>query len=63
MEERQLEEFCRAIDAGETKFVENVGSHEIGRVLFCSGKRLEVEVGEKRETWGIEYCQEAQKPD
>lgn len=58
MEPREYQDFCRAVEAGEVKMVENVGSHDRGRVLFCSGNRLEVEVGDRRETWGVEYCQE-----
>ena len=58
MDTREYQAFCRAIDAGETKYVENTGSHEKGRVIFCSGNRLEVEVEDRRETWGIEFCQE-----
>lgn len=62
MEASQVDQICQAINAGETKYVENLGSHEVGRVRFCSGSRLEVEIGDKWETWGIEYCQEAQNP-
>lgn len=62
MDEKEMGDFCRAVESGETRYVENVGSHEVGRVLFCSGNRLEVEVGVNRETWGIEYCREAEPP-
>lgn len=62
MEEREFQQFCEMLQAGESKYVENVGSHEKGRVLFCSGNRLEVEVGDRRETWGREYCQAAEPP-
>ncbi len=58
MERKEFEQFCQAIEAGETRYVENTGSHEKGRVKFCSGNRLEVEVGDRRETWGSEFCQE-----
>lgn len=60
MQGQEYEQFCKAVESGQTKFVENVGSHEKGKVLFCSGNRLEVEVGDKRETWGVEYCQEVE---
>lgn len=60
MQEKDFERFCRDVESGETKYVENTGSHEIGRVLFCSGNRLEVAVGDKMETWGMEYCQETE---
>jgi hypothetical protein len=61
MERKEFEDFCKAVESGETKYVENSGSHEIGRVLFCSGNRLEVEIGgEKRETWGAEFCKETE---
>jgi hypothetical protein len=62
MEKQDFEQFCKLIESGETKYVENIGSHELGRVIFCSGNRLEVEVGDRRETWGSEFCQEAKGP-
>lgn len=56
MEEREFEQLCQAIEAGDEKFVENIGSHEKAKVLFCSGNRLEVEVDGKRETWAVDSC-------
>ncbi|MBE0596055.1 MAG: hypothetical protein IH614_02155 [Desulfuromonadales bacterium] len=58
MDPNEYQDFCQAVEAGETKYVENTGSHDQGRVLFCSGNRLEVEIGDRRETWGVEYCKE-----
>jgi hypothetical protein len=62
MEAKEFQAFCQSLDAGETKYVENIGSHEKGRVLFCSGNRLEVEVDGNRETWGSEFCRETSGP-
>jgi hypothetical protein len=60
MEEKEFQNFCQALESGEEKYVENLGSHETAKVIFCSGNRLEVEVGGKRETWSSEYCKEVQ---
>lgn len=57
MKANEFDQLCQAIESGEEKFVENVGSHEKGKVLFCSGNRLEVEVNGKRETWALDSCQ------
>ena len=59
MDSKEFDNLCMALDSGEEKFVENLGSHEVGKVLFCSGNRLEVEIGQRRETWASEFCKEA----
>jgi hypothetical protein len=57
MEPEEFEQLCQSLEAGEEKFVENLGSHEKGKVMFCSGNRLEVEVNGKRETWAMDSCE------
>jgi hypothetical protein len=59
MESKEFEKFCREMEQGAEKYVENLGSHEKGKVLFCSGNRLEVDVNGKRETWASDSCKEA----
>jgi hypothetical protein len=58
MEADELARICQAVESGETKIDENTGSHEKGRVMFCSGDRIEVELTDKRETWGREFCRD-----
>jgi hypothetical protein len=57
MEPEEFDQLCHALEAGDEKYVENIGSQEKGKVLFCSGNRLEVEVNGKRETWAMDSCQ------
>jgi hypothetical protein len=58
MEDKEFSEFCKALEAGGEKYVENLGSHETGKVIFCSGNRLEVDVNGNRETWASDSCKE-----
>lgn len=58
MEPKDFEKCCQAIEEGELIFVENVTSHQSGRLLYCNTEEFQVEVNGKREIWPATACEE-----
>jgi hypothetical protein len=58
MEPKEIEKCCQAIEEGELIFVENVSSHQSGRLLYCDADGFQVEVEGKRQTWPAASCEE-----
>ena len=51
-------DLCQALEAGAEKYVENIHTHETGKVLDCKEDWLEVEVRGKHKSWPSEICAE-----
>lgn len=49
---------CQAALHGNTRYVRNVRSRECGRIVHCSGDRLEVELKGRKEVWSCDECEE-----
>jgi hypothetical protein len=58
MKRTDFEGMCELAQEGRLTWVENKGSHEKGRVVSCSGEKIEVETSGHRETWNLRDCQE-----
>ncbi len=60
MVREELEKCCLAVEEGTEILVENTIRRQNGRVIYCSGEVLGVEVQGHRETWPAEVCEEVQ---
>ncbi len=58
MESNDFTKCCQAVEEGAEIYVENLGTHERGRIVFCTGTEFDVRVGGKRQHWGPEGCEE-----
>lgn len=58
MRREEYQKCCQAIEEGEEIFVENILSHEQGKILYCSGDEFQVKVKDKRSTWTPAICEE-----
>ncbi len=50
--------YCQAVTHGSERYVRNLTSKELGKVVWCEGDRFEVEVNDHREVWFCEDCEE-----
>jgi hypothetical protein len=62
MNRSAFEAICRAVTAGEEKYLENVENHHAGRAVACSGETVEIDIFGKRESWPLDRCEEVAKP-
>lgn len=58
MERHNFEDCCQALAEGEEIVIEHLGHQQSGKILFCRGGMFEVRVGDKRESWPPEACEE-----
>jgi hypothetical protein len=58
MKRTDFEGMCELAQEGRLTWVENMDSHEKGRVVSCSGETIEVETSGHRETWSLRDCKE-----
>ncbi len=58
MERSEYERLCSAVQAGGEKFVENLETHDTGRIVACSSDRLEVECEGRKQSWAMSKCEE-----
>jgi hypothetical protein len=65
METREFIQFCEAAEHGQERYVRYIGRQhegslhhgEVGKVLSCDGRRLEVETGNGLHNWPMEECE------
>jgi len=58
VKEEALINICQAVAHGSARYVRNLRSHEWGKVVDCGGKELKVQVGDRRESWRCEECED-----
>ena len=58
MKREEFTKCCQAAEEGNEIYLENLGSHESGRLIYCSGDRFQVRVGEQRKEWSPAMCEE-----
>ncbi|BCR06993.1 hypothetical protein DESUT3_40620 [Desulfuromonas versatilis] len=58
MKRSDFNRLCSAVLAGEEKFVENLETHETGKVLACRDERLEVLCEGARRSWAMANSEE-----
>jgi hypothetical protein len=63
MKRQDLAKICRAVAAGEARYLENLDTRHAGRVVACRGETVEIDIYGKHEAWPMERCQEFGKPD
>lgn len=59
MKREEFNKCCQAAEEGNEIYLEKLGSHESGRLLYCTPDQFQVKVGDKRETWSPALCEEA----
>jgi hypothetical protein len=62
MRRNDYEKVCSAVDAGIDRFVENVETGEIGRIVACKRDRLQVDVYGRPDEWEIKGCEPKEEP-
>ena len=62
MRRNDYEKVCSAVDAGIDRFVENVETGEIGRIVACKRDRLQVDIYGRSENWEKENCELKTQP-
>lgn len=62
MNKSEFEALCRAVTAGEERYLENVENRHAGKVVACSGEAVEIDIYGKRESWPLDRCAEVEKP-
>ncbi len=58
MEFTEYVKCCQSIEEGDEIYLQDLGSHRTGRLLFCSADQFQVESHGKRESWTPERCEE-----
>ncbi|BCR06104.1 hypothetical protein DESUT3_31730 [Desulfuromonas versatilis] len=58
MERNRYEGICEVASHGEIKWVDNTKTGKSGRVVSCSGEKLQVETEGHRERWDSDQCRE-----
>lgn len=61
MRRESYEKICDAARSGVKRFVENMESHERGRIVSCKGDGFDVDIYGKRDFWSKEECEENQE--
>jgi len=58
MRRTDFEGMCELAQEGRLTWVENMDSHEKGRVISCGTDTIKVDVAGHSETWGRQACKE-----
>lgn len=58
MKRIELEGMCELAKDGRLTWVENLDTHDKGRVISCTGDKIEVDVGGRRAEWKATACRE-----
>jgi hypothetical protein len=62
MRRNDYEKVCSAVDAGIDRFVENMETGEIGRIVACKRDRLQVDIFGRSDEWEKEGCEPKEEP-
>ncbi len=58
MRRTEFDGMCELAGEGRLTWLENIRSHEKGRVISCESDKIEVDVAGQREEWQPSECQE-----
>ena len=58
MSHYEYEDVCNATAGGEDHLVENLKTHDVGRIINCRRDYFNVQVGEGWRVWSREDCEE-----
>jgi hypothetical protein len=58
MERERFQGICELASEGKIKWVDNLKTHEAGRVISCTPEEFQVEFEGHREKWSPEECKE-----
>lgn len=58
METRDFKGICKLAESGKIKWVDNMKTHQPGRVVSCTEQEFEVEFQGRHENWSPEDCKE-----
>ncbi len=59
MNKEEFTRLCQEVESGENRFVQNLESLYVGKVVACGDSGLTVEVFGHRFDWNAEHCQQA----